>query len=173
MPNYFDEYAAKFKALDEPDFNRRYRHPVLIGLGVVGELMEDGAKGAGQTFLASLYDDDDAAKTLLRRVWLVAKKEYGPVVPGIRVGRVAENDVVIPDYSISKHHCEFHRTESCMTLTDLGSHNGTLVGGHHIPSQLPIEVQDEDEIVMGRYKFEFLSAATFLARVKVVASTLK
>jgi hypothetical protein len=169
MPNYFDDYVNEFRSLGEVEFNRTYRAPVLIGLGIVGELMEDGQRGNAQTFLANLYDDDDEVKSLMRRVWPLLKGEYGPPVPWIRVGRVANNDVVINDYSISKHHCEFRRSEGMMAIVDLDSHNGIMVGGHHIPAQMPIEVQDEDEIVFGRYKFEYLSAQTFLNRVKTVA----
>ena len=169
MPTYFDDYIETFKELGEPDFNRSYRYPVLIGLGVVGTLAEGGERGHAQTFLATLYEESESAQSLMRRVWFIVKGEYGPVTPGIRVGRSADNDVVINDYSISKHHCEFRRDHGVISLMDLDSHNGTLIGGKEIPEEIPIAIEDEDEIVLGRYMFEYLDAQTFLMRIKTAA----
>lgn len=170
MKLLFDEYAGLLKNLGGPEFNRRYRLPVLIGVGVVGDLEEDGERGNAQTFLAAVDDPTghrDGA--LMRRVWLLKKRDYGPPVPGIRVGRDANNDIVIPDYSISKTHCEFQRFEEHVILRDLNSHNGVVVEGKLIQPQIPVVVEDEDEVVLGRYKFEFLRASTFVERVKRTA----
>ena len=169
LPVYFDDCVALFKR-HESYFARHYGHAILIGLGVVGQLNEQGQRGSEQTFMADLFDAQDPAASLRRRIWIVKKKEYGPATPWVRVGRSADNDVVIPDYSISRAHCEFRITDAgAMAVYDLGSHNGTHVGGHAIPERFAFEVMDQDEIILGRYGFEYLSGPTFLERVKTAA----
>lgn len=169
MPNFFEDYASTYNELGSAEFNKRYRHPVLIGVGIVGDLEESGARGQAQTFLAALHTQDEREGSLVRRVWMINKRDYGPAVSGIRVGRDASNDIVIPDYSISKMHCEFHPFEEHIALRDLDSHNGTLVEGNKV-THLQVFLEDEDEVVLGRYKFEFLTAATFVTRVMNTAS---
>ena len=166
---YFDEYVQSWRQIGEQEFNKRYTHPVFVGLGVVGTLAEDGERGQAQTFLAALHDQDGSSASLMRRVWPLVKREYGPQGRAVVLGRDRDNDVVIPDYSISKRHCDVARCDDGLALQDLDSHNGTIVGKHPIPSHLPIALRDEDEIVLGRYMFEYLNAKTFIARVKCAA----
>jgi len=173
MPlKFFDDYKDTYRAMGSADFNRLYRHAVLIGIGIVGDINEEGQRGDAQTFLAQLHHTDgEEGGSLMRRVWLIRKGDYGPPSAGVRIGRDADNDLVIPDYSISKVHCEFQRFEGYMTVTDLGSHNGTIVSGKSLFSHEPHRIANEDEIVLGRYKFEFLDATTFVQRVQVAADS--
>jgi hypothetical protein len=48
------------------------------------------------------------------------------------VGRVAGNDIVIDDRSISRQHARLERVNGGFTVTDLGSQNGTVVGGERV-----------------------------------------
>jgi pSer/pThr/pTyr-binding forkhead associated (FHA) protein len=48
------------------------------------------------------------------------------------VGRSDDNQLIIPDDSVSSHHGEFAFDGSSWTLTDLGSTNGTKVGGSRV-----------------------------------------
>jgi hypothetical protein len=48
------------------------------------------------------------------------------------LGREAENDLVIEDPSISKHHCEFVVMDSGVTVKDLNSSNGTYIDGQAV-----------------------------------------
>ena len=45
-----------------------------------------------------------------------------------RIGRLAENDVVLGDDSVSRKHCEITHDEDGWHIRDLGSSNGTQVG---------------------------------------------
>ncbi|WP_415954296.1 FHA domain-containing protein [Streptomyces sp. KLOTTS4A1] len=48
----------------------------------------------------------------------------------MRIGRALENDLVVSDLQVSRHHAEFHATpDGRMEIRDLGSHNGTYVNG--------------------------------------------
>ncbi|WP_344608209.1 FHA domain-containing protein [Streptomyces glaucus] len=52
----------------------------------------------------------------------------------MRIGRALENDLVVSDLQVSRHHAEFHATpDGRMEIRDLGSHNGTYVNGQPIP----------------------------------------
>lgn len=51
----------------------------------------------------------------------------------IRIGRALENELVVSDLQVSRHHAEFHATpDGRMEIRDLGSHNGTYVNGQPI-----------------------------------------
>ncbi|GHF87742.1 FHA domain-containing protein [Streptomyces griseosporeus] len=51
----------------------------------------------------------------------------------MRIGRALENDLVVSDLQVSRHHAEFHSTpDGRMEIRDLGSHNGTYVNGQPI-----------------------------------------
>ncbi|MFF3905575.1 FHA domain-containing protein [Streptomyces sp. NPDC001848] len=48
----------------------------------------------------------------------------------MRIGRALENDLVVSDLQVSRHHAEFHATpDGRFEIRDLGSHNGTFVNG--------------------------------------------
>ena len=51
----------------------------------------------------------------------------------ITVGRTANNDVVIPDVSISKFHAFFRMQGDAIELADAGSRNGTAIGQSRLP----------------------------------------
>ncbi len=49
-----------------------------------------------------------------------------------RIGRVPDNDIVIPHLSVSRHHAELHATPDGYRIVDLGSHNGTFVNEQRV-----------------------------------------
>ncbi len=52
----------------------------------------------------------------------------------MRIGRALENELVVSDLQVSRHHAEFHAMpDGRMEIRDLGSHNGTYVNGQPIP----------------------------------------
>lgn len=46
----------------------------------------------------------------------------------LRVGKSQDNDLVLPDDTVSRHHCELERTKAGILVRDLGSTNHTRVG---------------------------------------------
>jgi transcriptional regulator with GAF, ATPase, and Fis domain len=46
----------------------------------------------------------------------------------LRIGKAPDNDLVLPDDTVSRHHCELERTSSGIVVKDLDSTNHTRVG---------------------------------------------
>ncbi len=64
-----------------------------------------------------------------------AGREHLLFEPITSVGRTDENEVVVADVSVSRHHARLKRNEEGgYTLTDLSSSNGTLVNGKRLTS---------------------------------------
>jgi transcriptional regulator with GAF, ATPase, and Fis domain len=54
----------------------------------------------------------------------------------LRIGKAAENDLVLPDDTVSRHHCELVRTPDGVQVRDLDSTNGTRLAGARIQSAI-------------------------------------
>ena len=53
----------------------------------------------------------------------------------LRIGRTSDNDLVLSDLSISRHHAELRKTsDGKYQIVDLDSHNGTFVNGQRVTS---------------------------------------
>ncbi|MGI9608734.1 MAG: FHA domain-containing protein [Acidimicrobiia bacterium] len=63
-------------------------------------------------------------------------------------GRTPESDVFLPDVTVSRHHAVFTVDSEGLTVTDLGSTNGTYVNGrrHEIAALAP-----GDEVMLGKF----------------------
>ena len=49
-------------------------------------------------------------------------------VPVIHIGTAPDNDIILTDRAVSRHHAEIHVTKQGLLIRDLGSTNGTFVG---------------------------------------------
>lgn len=96
------------------------------------------APGTGEPSLI-IYSDDRPTKTLS-----VAKK--------VTIGRQSDNDLVIPDPGVSRHHAEIANEGGTCTIRDLGSTNGTVVNGTVVREH---RLQDGDRVTLGRTVVEF------------------
>jgi len=61
-----------------------------------------------------------------------AKGTVKPLGDGLRVGKASDNDLVLADDTVSRHHCELTRAEGGVKVRDLGSTNGTKVQGARV-----------------------------------------
>ena len=59
--------------------------------------------------------------------------------PLAHIGRGAHNDVVIPDESVSDSHAKLQKREAGWYVVDMGSTNGTYVGGRRIETEHRLE----------------------------------
>jgi pSer/pThr/pTyr-binding forkhead associated (FHA) protein len=69
----------------------------------------------------------------------------------VSLGRQSDNDIILSDRSISRHHCRFVLDAGSVTVEDLGSSNGVLVRGQRIGA--PTAVMIGDEVVIGDNRF--------------------
>jgi FHA domain/Trypsin-like peptidase domain len=81
----------------------------------------------------------------------------------VRVGRAPDNDIVLDahnDREASGYHAEFRREQNLWLIVDLGSRNGTFVGGERIDRR---RLESRDEVSFGskgpRVRVEFVAAA--------------
>lgn len=58
----------------------------------------------------------------------------------IRVGRHPDNDIVVLNKAVSSKHLEITFMPGGITVQDLGSRNGSFVGGHRLPPHQPAPV---------------------------------
>jgi pSer/pThr/pTyr-binding forkhead associated (FHA) protein len=59
--------------------------------------------------------------------------------PLAHVGRGAHNDVVLPDESVSDAHAKLQKRETGWYVVDMGSTNGTYVGGRRVETEYKLE----------------------------------
>ncbi|MFI8256322.1 FHA domain-containing protein [Streptomyces filamentosus] len=70
----------------------------------------------------------------------------------VRIGRAPDNDVVVADLVVSRHHAELiARPDGTYWIHDLGSHNGTFLNGGLVVE--PVRVTADDIVGIGRSAF--------------------
>jgi hypothetical protein len=72
---------------------------------------------------------------------------------GLRIGRMPDNDLVLNDHLVSRHHCAITGTPAGFVLTDLQSTHGTTVNGELLTMARPLV--DGDELVVGETRVRF------------------
>jgi Inner membrane component of T3SS, cytoplasmic domain len=75
----------------------------------------------------------------------------------VRVGRSQDNDLVLYDLNVSRHHFDIVWRDTGYFLQDGGSQNGTKVNGE---PAVEVALQDGDRIQLGALELEFLGSDT-------------
>ncbi|RPI49938.1 MAG: FHA domain-containing protein [Chloroflexi bacterium] len=84
------------------------------------------------------------AALLLRIEGGEIKQRWSLAAPVTTIGRWQDNDLVVDDRWVSRHHARVRREGDQYLIEDLGSKNGTLVNGRRISG--PTLLADGDEI---------------------------
>src|SRR5437868_3446225 len=79
-------------------------------------------------------------------------RQYELVLPETRIGRGADQDLVLADIAVSRRHITVHAEGARFRLRDLGSGNGTLVNGQRIDTVI---LNDGDQIELGNTLMRF------------------
>ncbi|MGW2211433.1 FHA domain-containing protein [Streptomyces sp. NPDC001781] len=75
----------------------------------------------------------------------------------MRIGRSLDNDLVVSDLQVSRHHAEFRTTpEGRFEIRDLGSHNGTYVNGQPIAKGGTSVLGPDDIVGVGHSAFRIV-----------------
>jgi pSer/pThr/pTyr-binding forkhead associated (FHA) protein len=92
------------------------------------------------------------------RAYLLVATEGQPAVqfdlggPLITVGRASDNDVIVDDPMVSRHHCQLKLQHGAYGFVDLGSRNGSLVNAQHVQE---VALGPGDIIQIGNTTIEF------------------
>ena len=92
------------------------------------------------------------------RAYLVVQTEGGPAArfelgaPLIAIGRAADNDVILDDPQVSRHHCQLKLQHGAYAFVDLQSRNGSTVNGQRVEE---VALGAGDLIRIGNTAIEF------------------
>ncbi len=156
MPGPNTDWAAIVARTSREAFAAAYRFAFLIGapalqrpfsptrtVPVFSPALRSLATLAPST--AAVYADVPQQTQLV-----LAVTKTQPVVPDmITVGRTANNDVVIPDVTVSKFHAWFRVADDGLVLVDAGSRNGTKVMGRPLQPKDSLLVRAGTRIAFG------------------------
>ncbi|MGW0778386.1 FHA domain-containing protein [Streptomyces sp. NPDC002835] len=75
----------------------------------------------------------------------------------MRIGRALENELVVSDLQVSRHHAEFTaHPDGRFEIRDLGSHNGTYVNGQPIAKSGTVLIGPSDIVGVGHSTFRIV-----------------
>lgn len=71
------------------------------------------------------------------------------------IGRHPDSHIFLDDVTVSRRHADVVRSDKDLSVTDLGSLNGTYVNGDRVEERL---LASGDEVQIGRFKLLFVGA---------------
>ncbi|RSS70759.1 FHA domain-containing protein [Streptomyces sp. WAC06614] len=74
----------------------------------------------------------------------------------MRIGRALDNELVVSDLQVSRHHAEFRSTGGRFEIHDLGSHNGTYVNGQPLAKSGSALLGPNDIVGVGHSTFRIV-----------------
>jgi DNA-binding SARP family transcriptional activator len=92
--------------------------------------------------------------TAVARLHASSGQVYPLVGAATRIGRSADNDVVLDDADVSRHHAVFSDTGTSFVITDLRSANGVYVQGRRIRGSVALADRDQIRICDHEFVFE-------------------
>jgi hypothetical protein len=155
----------KMAAEDEVDvFVKFVQRPVLVGSAVKAGVISSQSGMSGDELNStqifepskSMGSSISASESLKHAVYPLVKGEY-PATPrgSFYIGRINGNDMIMPDYAISKRHAIIDIEDGTYYLRDAGSTNGTKINGTRLGKKR-VKLKDKDVIGFARYEFTFL-----------------
>lgn len=86
------------------------------------------------------------------------RDKFGRVIPiepgGLRIGRMLDNDLVLDQGKVSRHHAVIEDTGAQFIIRDLQSSNGTVVSGHAVVDSTALTNGDVIRIGDDEFSFE-------------------
>lgn len=155
------------RTLSREAFLARYGAAVLLPTRVIGgEIRREYAASKQLTMMHGAQEDDVVSLTV-GRAHALSRGTLAPRRAPLSIGRIAECDVTIADYTISKSHAVWTpgRFPNPPTVTDQGSRNGTWVGETRLEKGVPHPVHSRDEIRFGRIVLTYLTPVHLYERL--------
>ncbi|MDX1707568.1 MAG: FHA domain-containing protein, partial [Desulfobacterales bacterium] len=149
---------------DASTFVNFVQRPVLVGsairTGIISSQSRMSSEELNSTQIfepsKSMGSSISASESLKHAVYPLVKGEY-PATPrgSFHIGRINGNDMIMPDYAISKRHAIIEIKDGDYYLRDAGSTNGTKINGSRLAKKR-VRLKDKDVIGFARYEFTFL-----------------
>ena len=145
-------------------FMKLIQQPVLAGSAIqAGRISNQEAGGGDEMNRTQIFEPSNtnpgaspASEALRHAIYPLVKGEYSTTSSrAFTIGRIDGNDMIMPDFAISKKHAIINRDDGAYYLKDLGSTNGTLVNGTRLDKR-PVKIHDKDVLSFARYEFTFL-----------------
>ncbi|MDQ2987052.1 MAG: FHA domain-containing protein [Armatimonadota bacterium] len=106
-----------------------------------------GAAGATQALPVAVSEGPEPVTAALL---FVGEETHELKVGANSIGRRGENDIVLDDPYVSGSHARIDVGDNGVTLTDLGSTNGSFLNGAKLAPNEAVTVTATDEIILGR-----------------------
>jgi FHA domain len=148
--------------------------PALAGSAIhAGNILNQDGLSSNQMNRTQLFEPSSglsgpaaASESLKHAIYPLIKGEYATTPRGtFSIGRVEGNDMIMPDYAISKKHATIQADKGRFDITDCGSTNGTRVNNKPVGKK-PITLHDRDVISFARYEFMFLYPETLYTMLR-------
>ena len=116
------------------------------------------AQPSAHTMVLARPGHEVAAPDSVSRAFLLVRTEGAPQVrfdlggAVISIGRASDNDVIVDDPEVSRHHCQLKLQHGAYSLADLGSRNGSWINGQPVSE---VALGPGDMIRIGSTEIEF------------------
>ncbi|MEJ2219461.1 MAG: FHA domain-containing protein [Desulfobacterales bacterium] len=173
--------AALRKMAQEHDaevFVKLIQRPVLVGSAIkTGIISTQSGMASDELNSTQIFEPTksmgaslSASESLKHAVYPLVKGEY-PATPrgSFYIGRINGNDMIMPDYAISKRHAIIDIEDGKYSLRDAGSTNGTKINGSRMAKKRVL-LKDKDVVGFARYEFTFLYPKSLYKMLQEVKS---
>ena len=158
-------------------FTQFVRRPVLVGSAIKSGIISSAGTSTDTLNTTQIFEPSksqgtsiSASESLKHAIYPMVKGEY-PATPrgAFYIGRINGNDMIMPDYAISKRHAIIDIEDGAYYIRDTGSTNGTKLNGSRL-GQKPTQLRDKDVISFARYEFTFLYPKSLYNMLRDVSS---
>ena len=159
-------------------FAKFLQYPVLVGSAIkTGIISTQSGMASDELNSTQIFEPSksmgsslSASESLKHAVYPLVKGEY-PATPrgSFYIGRINGNDMIMPDYAISKRHAIIDVEDGCYYLRDAGSTNGTKINGSQLGKRR-VMLKDKDVVGFARYEFTFLYPKSLYSMLREVQS---
>jgi len=159
-------------------FAKFLQNPALVGSAIkTGIISTQSGMASDELNSTQIFEPSksmggslSASESLKHAVYPMVKGEY-PATPrgSFYIGRINGNDMIMPDYAISKRHAIIDVEDGCYYLRDAGSTNGTKINGSQLGKRR-VMLKDKDVVGFARYEFTFLYPKSLYNMLREVQS---
>lgn len=150
-----ESFRDEARTLPREEFEARHGAAFLL----LSAVRPQAPQNTSSTHFELLGDDDTSERTGAISTLVYPLRS---AVHLVTVGRAPDNDVVVPDRSISRRHAFLKRgSDGGFLILDAGSSNGTTVNGANVMVRgagQPTRVRAGDTVRLGGLEFTFADA---------------